>query len=108
MDNELRLHRLRELIQEDPSDPFLRYGLCLEYQKMNHPETLPAWDQLLHDFPDYLPAYYQAGMAHHPENQEKAEAVWQTGIELALKLGDHHALAELRSILLNSQLGELD
>lgn len=108
MNNELRIAGLLDLIREDPTDPFPRYGLCLEYQRSGHPETLSAWEALLADFPSYLPSYYQAGMAFHPLDQERAESIWQSGISLATEVGDKHALAELKSVLLNSQLGELD
>lgn len=108
MEHELRIATLQELIAEDPTDPFPRYGLCLEYQRIQHPEATSFWKALLNDFPRYLPSYYQAGLSLHPLDQDEAERIWQLGIELATELGDKHALAELKSILLNSQLGELD
>jgi hypothetical protein len=108
MEHQQRIATLQELIAEDPTDPFPRYGLCLEYQRIKHPEAPSLWKTLLNDFPRYLPSYYQAGMALHASDQAFAETIWQQGISLATELGDKHALAELKSILLNSQLGELD
>ncbi len=92
-----RLKYLLALSKETANDPFIHYGLFLEYKKINHVEEAKAQlDTLLKYFSNYLPAYYQA--AHFFEEQQdfkKAVFCYEKGIELAKLQDNHHILAEL-------------
>ncbi|MBL7852373.1 MAG: tetratricopeptide repeat protein [Cyclobacteriaceae bacterium] len=92
-----RIEQLKQFIAEDPGDPFPRYALALEY--LNHePEVArTSFRELLEQFPDYLPAYYPAAHLLIDLGQnEEAEQVFQSGIELARKQNDRKTEKELR------------
>jgi tetratricopeptide (TPR) repeat protein len=103
-----RIEYLRELLKEDPQEPFIHYAICLELKKREE-GALPAFHQLLDTFPEYLPAYYQTALmlAENGKIQEAAEVAGK-GISLAEKLDDRHALAELKGLRQDILAGEYD
>ncbi|MBC7450796.1 MAG: hypothetical protein H7259_04845 [Cytophagales bacterium] len=100
-----RLEYLLQLHQEQPEDPFLLYGIALEYQKSESPETSSVFDQLLTTFPSYLPTYYQAA-AYFSEGglHEKALTIYTIGIELAQQQNELKTLAELKNAKQNLEI----
>jgi tetratricopeptide (TPR) repeat protein len=102
--NNQRIEKLKELIEEDPSDPFLLYGLAMEFAKGLPEKAILTFERLLNDFPDYLPTYYQAALIlleiGHPS---KAKTILQNGIKLAEKARELKTRNELQS-----QLDSLD
>jgi hypothetical protein len=103
-----RIVYLRNLLQEDPDEPFLHYAICLELKK-NGGDAGPALMALISTFPGYLPGYFQAAlfMAEKAEIQ-KAVAIAADGVLLAEKQGDQHALAELKGLRQDILAGEYD
>ena len=98
--NPKRLEMLRKFVEEDPSDPFNWYALALELSTAQEAEAGRRWDELIQNHPDYLPAYYQAGLHWIKHNdQPKASSILNNGIALAQKQGNFKTLAELRSLL---------
>jgi Tfp pilus assembly protein PilF len=100
-----RLDQLLQLFQEDKNDPFIVYGIALEYVKTDSIKANEWFTTLLNNFPDYLPTYYHA--AHFfVENNDPSKAIetFQKGIMLAQKQGDLKTLAELKNALLNLEL----
>lgn len=92
-----RLRQLLAFYEEDPQDPFNLYALALEYQKTDPEQAAWAFGKLLGDFPDYLPAYYQA--AHFFAERaviDQAKRCFERGIELAERTGHEKAQRELR------------
>ena len=54
--------QIEEMLQEDPGDPFLWYGLAMEQLAAGeHQTALGTFDELRRRCPDYVPAYVQAG-----------------------------------------------
>ncbi len=106
MDKAARIEYLKSLMEEDPQDPFAPYALCLE--QAGPPEEKAAnWLALTEKFPQYLPAYYHAGMAiKESGGHQKALMIWKKGVELAELQGDRHAAAELRSAIQNALVEE--
>lgn len=100
-----RLDYLLELHKEQPEDPFLLYGIALEYQKFGSPETSATFDRLLDIFPSYLPTYYLAA-AHFAEAglYEKALTIYDAGILLAQKSNESKTLAELKNAKQNLEI----
>jgi tetratricopeptide (TPR) repeat protein len=100
-----RLDYLLELHKEQPEDPFLLYGIVLEYKKNNAIETGTYLDILLSKFPDYLATYYQAG-EYFSENglYEKALKIYDIGINLATKMNELKTLAELKNAKQNLEI----
>lgn len=92
-----RIEQLLKFIAEDPSDPFPRYALALEYLHNDAPRAREVFRDLLRDFPEYLPTYYPAAQAS-AEAGDDAEAtrLYMVGIALAAKLGERKTESELR------------
>ena len=100
-----RLDHLLELHKEQPEDPFLLYGIALEYKKMNSSETASYFDKLLSQFPNYLASYYQAAEYFSEQNEsEKSLVIYDIGITLATKLNELKTLAELKNAKQNLEI----
>lgn len=98
--NSQRVEQLKNLIQDDPHDPFYVYALALEFIHTHRPEALHLFSTLLNDFPDYLPTYYQAGLLKvEMGDEEDGKKILEKGIVLARQKGEHKIMNELRSLL---------
>ena len=96
-----RVDLLKRFVQENPDDPFPRYGLAMEYRRLGRvAEALDLFEALRRDFPDYLPQYLMHGQLLAAEGRvEEARAVLEAGAALAETQGEAHALSELREAL---------
>ncbi|MBM3431937.1 MAG: tetratricopeptide repeat protein [Bacteroidetes bacterium] len=94
-----RLQHLHKLLSEQPQDPFLNHALALEEIKMGRDqEARCLFERLLELNPDYIGSYYHLGKLLERQGEEpKAVDIYERGMEVAKKLGDQHALSELRS-----------
>ena len=100
-----RLKYLLQLHLEQPNDPFLLYGIALEYKKNDSSETGTCFDKLLTVFPEYLASYYQAAEYFGEKGYyEKALAIYDKGIELAASLNETKTLAELKNAKQNLEI----
>ena len=62
MADKSRRQRLEEMLAEDPTDSFCRYGLAMDYASAGEDETAAkVFAELLRMSPEYVPAYLQAG-----------------------------------------------
>ncbi len=105
--NSARLEYLFELLKETPEDPFLIYGIALEYRKTQPEKALAYFEQLLETHPDYLPTYYQAaGLYAEMNKRAEADKTYMKGLEISTKQANHHAYKELRSAYSNFQFDE--
>jgi len=96
-----RLDMLKELVEKEPDDDFCRYGLALEYIKLNQPENaFEQFDELIKRHPDYVPAYFMSGQyLYELEKEDEAVERIEQGIEAARRTGDNHALGEMQEYL---------
>lgn len=96
-----RLSQLEELLREDPNDPFLKYGIALEYAKLgNINEAILRIENLLSEKPDYLGAYYQLGQYYEAvKNFDSAKKIYAKGMLLAKEKKNMKTLNELREAL---------
>lgn len=93
-----RIKQLQQYCEEDPSDPFNRYALALEYLSIDAAKTRELFDFLLERHPDYLPTYYHAAKFFQDQGEsDKAALTYEAGLTLAKKLDDSKAFRELRS-----------
>lgn len=101
MTDKSRKQRIEEMLAEDPRDPFLRYGLAMEYVSAEQDEeAVRCFTELLQATPDYVPAYMQAGRALTRLNRvEEARTLFQSGIAAARQQGDLHAAEEMTGFL---------
>lgn len=104
-----RIELLKKLIADQPSEPFNKYALALEYKKTgSRQQALDLFDQLTREAPDYVATYFHYGnLLEEVDEVEKALGVYRKGIEKASAEGDQHAVGELKNALLNLEL-ELD
>jgi predicted Zn-dependent protease len=96
-----RIGTFKTFISRSPADPFPRYGLAMEYKgsgALN--EALLTFEELLAQFPDYVPTYLMAGQTLLALGQStKAADVFRTGVEVSARRGDLHAKKELEAAL---------
>lgn len=98
-----RMAQLEELLADTPDDPFLRYGLAMEYASAGDDAACAERLRELIDRPagpPYVPAFLQAGQAlMRLDRIPEACAVLRQGIEAARTAGDTHALGEMQGLL---------
>jgi predicted Zn-dependent protease len=97
-----RKEQIEDMLADDPNDPFLRYGLAMEYASAGDAATaVRCFQELLQATPDYVPAYVQAGqLCARLGREDEAKALYKTGIDVARKKGDDHAAGEMESFLM--------
>jgi tetratricopeptide (TPR) repeat protein len=103
MTGKTRKQQIEELLQDDPNDPFLRYGLAMEYVSAgDDEEAVRCFRELFAVVPDYVPAYLQAGQAlTRLDRVEEARDVFRRGITAARQKNDLHAQGEMQEMLAN-------
>jgi len=103
-----RLATLRAFIARSPADPFPRYGLAMELRRLGDlPAATTAFDDLMRDFPDYVPTYLMAGgLLAEQGRRTDAARTYRRGIEVSTRKGDGHARSELEAAL--ADLGDPD
>ena len=96
-----RLQTLLGWLEITPHDPFIHFGIAMEYISMDdHEKALQKMEFILEGFPDYLANYYQLAKQYEiAEAKEKAIEVYEKGISLALKQNETKTANELRSAL---------
>jgi hypothetical protein len=103
MSEKSRKDQLLEMLQEDATDPFLNYGLAMEYVAAKEDDAaVKQFERLFVLAPDYVPAYLQAGQAlMRLQRTVEARAVFEAGIATAVRTNDAHAAEEMRGFLMN-------
>lgn len=92
-----RLEILHQWYQDDPHDPFNGYALAMEYLAKEPSKAKFYFDQLLDQYPQYLPTYYHAASLYvEIEDFGKAIQIYEKGLELALNQGNIKTYQELR------------
>jgi|ERR1051326_4145629 Flp pilus assembly protein TadD len=96
-----RKEQLEEMLAESPSDPFLHYGLAMEWISAKNDEAaIRAFAKLLELDGNYVAAYMQAGQAlARCGRTDEARAMFRRGIEAAQRTGNDHALGEMQGFL---------
>lgn len=93
-----RVEQLESFLRDDPGDAFSMYALALEYLKSDQKRSLELFESLLRQQPDYLPTYYPfAHLLLELQQPERAEQIFQQGIDLARRLNNHKTLKELNT-----------
>jgi tetratricopeptide (TPR) repeat protein len=96
-----RLELLKTMVAQNPRDTFMRYGLAMEYRNSGDLEAaIREFQSLIAANPDYVPAYFHGGQTlERAARIEDARALYQRGIEAAVRSGDAHARSELEAAL---------
>lgn len=96
-----RLATLEKLAASGSRDPFVWYGLALEYRSLErNDEALATFEKLREANPEYVPSYLMAGqLLEKMGRKQDARAWYSAGLVAAKAKGDGHAASELESAL---------
>lgn len=96
-----RMQQLRKMLERQPDDPFLLYGLAMEFKKAGDAlRALEYFDRTIAKDAGYCYAYYQRGLVLESEGDvEAAKRAYREGIDAAIKKGDAHARGEIEAAL---------
>lgn len=96
-----RLDALKQMVVQDPSNSFARYGLAMEYAKAgNLDQAVAEFKTLLSTDDSYVAAYYHAGQALEKLGDiDGARAMYERGIEACHRKGDAHTRSEIEAAL---------
>ena len=96
-----RLRQLQKMLERQPDDPFLLYGVAMEHKKAG--DAAGALDYLrrvTQKDPNYCYAYYQRGLVHESQGDtEAARRAYHEGIDAANRAADAHAKGEIEAAL---------
>jgi len=92
---------LTEVLAQNPTDAFARYGLAMEYSNSGEVErALEEFGRLLATHPDYTAGYFMAAQTlAKAERTEEARKMLVDGIACARKTGNDHAQSEMEGML---------
>jgi len=96
-----RLEQLKSLVEQDPGNSFLRYGLAMEYRNSGEIEAaVNEFRALMQADPNYAAAYFHGGQTLEMMGRpEEAREVYQQGVEVASRQGNQHARNEMQAAL---------
>lgn len=96
-----RTVQLLKLLEKEPNDAFLLYGLALECKKAgNAAEAVVYLDRVIAVDAGYCYAYHQKGLILESTGDlEAAKTAYRQGIDAARRKGDSHAQSEIEAAL---------
>jgi predicted Zn-dependent protease len=96
-----RIAMLNEILTQNPTDAFARYGLAMEYSNAGEVErALEEFGSLLSTHPDYSAGYFMAAQTlAKAERVEEAKKMLADGIASARRTGNGHAQSEMEAML---------
>ena len=95
-----RMQQIEDLLADDPTDAFLRYGLAMEYASIGDEATAALKLQELIQETPYVPAFLQAGqILNRIGKVDEAISALKQGIREAQKQNDLHAMGEMQGLL---------
>lgn len=96
-----RLDKLMKILEAEPTDPFVLYGIAQELangEKFN--EAVAYYDRCLAADPAYLYAYYHKAAAQGElRDHAGAAATLKAGMKAARSAGDAKALSEMQTLM---------
>lgn len=97
---------LLQMWENDSKDDFICFALAKEYEKEGDlVEAKKYYETLQSNNPDYVGLYYHLGkLLEAQEDPTAAFQTYKTGMTIAKKIGDQHALSELATAKL--ELGD--
>src|SRR5438128_11225202 len=96
-----RREMLEQILRENPSDAFARYGLAMEFANVgDSAAALQEFEQLLAAHPDYTAGYFMAAQTLAKGGRlEDARKYLTDGIASAARTGNQHAQSEMQGML---------
>ena len=97
--NQHRIEQLKQMLDEEPNEPFLLYALAMEYNNaQDHELALNYYEKLITHHRQYVGTYYHlAKLYERLEMTDKAKNCYEQGMGIARQMGDQHAFSELNS-----------
>ncbi len=101
MDPTTQIAALTQILQQNPTDTFARYGLALAHTSAGNPDqALAEFSTLLTQSPDYVPAYQMSAQTllklhRTAEARDRLTA----GLAAASRTGNTHAASEMQAML---------
>lgn len=95
-----RIALLTQVLEQNPTDAFARYGLAMAYLSDGNTDlALAEFTTLIQHNPDYVPGYQMSAqtLAKQGRTDEAVERL-HTGIAAANRTGNQHALAEMEAL----------
>ncbi len=95
-----RIALLTQVLEQNPSDAFARYGLAMAHLSDGNIEAaLSEFSTIVQQNPDYVPAYQMSAqtLAKQGRTDEALERL-HSGISAAKRTGNPHALAEMEGL----------
>jgi tetratricopeptide (TPR) repeat protein len=96
-----RLETIKNLLAENPTDSFLRYGLAMEYKNAGDLEAaLAEFRALLNANGQYSAAYFHGGQTLERLGRlDEARELYQAGVQVTTQTGDLHTRSEIQTAL---------
>ena len=96
-----KLQKLQQMLEKQPRDAFLLYGLGMEYKKLkDYARAIEHFERVIEVDASYCYAYFQRGQAYELLGQsEAAKQSYRAGVAAAEQVGDAHAKEELQAAL---------
>ena len=101
-----RLSMIEKMLAQGSRDPFVWYAKAMELRVLGRiQEALEAYQSVIREFPDYVPAYLMAAQVALEVNADEiAKGLLQTGRAIAIEQADQHAASEMDA-LFSARLG---
>ena len=96
-----KLQKLYAMLEREPRDPFLLYGIGMEYKKLGAPDrSIDFFTRTIELDPSYCYAYFQRGQVYEQlADLAAARQSYEAGVAAARRAGDAHAQGELQAAL---------
>jgi tetratricopeptide (TPR) repeat protein len=96
-----RLNKLQAMLQRQPGDPFLLYGIAMEHKGRGELDlAIEFLQKAAAADPNYSYAHYQMGQVREIMGDvQAARLAYRAGIEAARRAGDEHARSEIETAL---------
>lgn len=97
-----RIQQLEKYLEKEPNEAFTNYALALELVDIDDVKAEKLFDYLLEDHPEYTATYYHAA-AFQTElgNVEKAQEIYEKGLQVLKSTDDIKTLQELQNAYQN-------
>lgn len=97
-----RIEQLEKYLEKDPNEAFSNYALALELVDIDDVRAEKLFDFLLDEHPNYTATYYHAA-AFQTElgNVERAQEIYEKGLEILNNTDEIKALQELQNAFQN-------
>ena len=96
-----RLEQLQAMMQRNPNDPFVLYGIGMEHKNGGDvAAAIDFFNRTIAADPGYAYAYYQKGQTLELAGKlDEARQTYHSGITAAQAKGDAHAAGEIAAAL---------